>query len=157
CILDTGPTMLGLESTIVDVSRGEPVLLRPGAISRDAIEAVLGRALAVVSDRGAQPRAPGMLTSHYAPKARLRRNATEVSSGEALMAFGPTLPRSAQGAVVTGNLSPTGDLTEAARNFFATLRALDKQAQTIAVMPIPDTGLGEAINDRLRRAAAPRT
>jgi L-threonylcarbamoyladenylate synthase len=156
CILDAGPTDLGLESTIVDVSRAVPLLLRPGAVTRERIEAVLGRALALAAHDESRPRAPGMLTSHYAPLAKLRLNATEVFPGEALLAFGERLPPGARDAVAVQNLSPSGDLTEAGRNFFSALRALDGKAATLAVMPIPDSGLGEAINDRLSRAAAPR-
>ncbi len=107
-------------------------------------------------DAGA-PVAPGMLMSHYAPAALLRLDAREVRPGEALLAFGPELPAGAAQAVATVNLSPSGNLTEAAANFFAGLRDLDRQARAIAVAPIPHEGLGEAINDRLRRAAAPRS
>jgi L-threonylcarbamoyladenylate synthase len=97
-----------------------------------------------------------MLASHYAPDAKVRLNATSVEEGEALMAFGPDLPEGADKAALVINLSETGNLAEAAAHFFAALRELDRKAYTIAVMPIPDDGLGEAINDRLRRAAAPR-
>jgi L-threonylcarbamoyladenylate synthase len=156
CILDAGPTELGLESTILDASGGVPVLLRPGAISREQIEDVLGRPVALVAGDASRPLAPGMLASHYAPKARLRLDAEAVLPGEALLAFGETRPRGAEWAVATRNLSPSGDLTEAAKNFFAALRSLDEKAVAIAVVPIPNSGLGEAINDRLRRAASPR-
>ena len=154
-ILDAGPAALGLESTIVGLAGETPTLLRPGAIARDRIEAVLGRALADAAGDDAAPQAPGMLRSHYAPSARVRLSATDIRPGEALLAFG-RLPASARNAVAIVNLSETGDLVEAAANLFAALRALDGKAKTIAVMPIPETGLGEAINDRLRRAAAPR-
>jgi L-threonylcarbamoyladenylate synthase len=97
-----------------------------------------------------------MLATHYAPAATLRLNATSVEPGEALLAFGPTLPEGADKAAATINLSETGNLGEAAAKFFSALRDLDKQAKAIAVMPIPEEGLGEAINDRLRRAAGPR-
>jgi L-threonylcarbamoyladenylate synthase len=97
-----------------------------------------------------------MLASHYAPAAAVRLNAAEVQPGEALLAFGPVLPEGAGKAAAVVNLSETGNLAEAAARFFSALRDLDKEARTIAVMPIPDQGLGEAINDRLRRAAAPR-
>ena len=130
------------------------MLLRPGAVGRVEIEAVLGRPLVLAAGDGSRPRAPGMLTSHYAPKARLRLDAVAVFPGEALLAFGDTLPEGAACAAAVRNLSPPGDLAEAAKNFFAALRWLDGQAASIAVMPIPDRGLGEAINDRLRRAAA---
>jgi L-threonylcarbamoyladenylate synthase len=152
-ILDAGPAPIGLESTIVDVGR-EPTLLRQGAIPRTEIEAVIGRALRA-SGRG-KPQAPGMLASHYAPRVALRVDAREVRPGESLLAFGAPLPPGAERAVAVVNLSAGGNLTEAAARFFATLRALDEVGAPIAAMPIPDKGLGEAINDRLRRAAAPR-
>jgi L-threonylcarbamoyladenylate synthase len=156
-VLDAGPTPIGVESTIVGLESGEAALLRPGAIARADVEKVLGRPLAApVVDAGA-PVAPGMLMSHYAPAAMLRMNAREVRPGEALLAFGPALPAGADKAVATVNLSPSGDMTEAAANFFAGLRNLDRRAEAIAVAPIPEVGLGEAINDRLRRAAAPRS
>ena len=155
-VLDAGPTPIGVESTVVGFAGDEATLLRPGGIPRADVERVLGRRLlAPVVDPGA-PLAPGMLPSHYAPAARLRLAATEVGPGEALLAFGPTLPIGAENAVETVNLSPSGDVGEAATRFFAALRRLDRAAETIAVAPIPDEGLGEAINDRLRRAAAPR-
>ncbi len=134
----------------------EPVLLRPGGVSREAIEAALGRPLGVPHADPLHPQAPGMLASHYAPAAQLRLDAMEVKPGEALLAFGPTLPPGASHAVAIRNLSMARDLAEAAANLFAALRDLDGQAPTIAVMPIPPEGLGEAINDRLQRAAAPR-
>ncbi len=153
CILDAGPTPLGIESTVLDATVDPPVLLRPGAVMGAEIEAVVGAPLAVGG--GAKtPTSPGQLASHYAPRAALRLEAREVASGEALLAFGPDVP---PGARITENLSPTGDLREAAANLFGALRRLDASgAPTIAVMPIPEEGLGEAINDRLRRAAAPR-
>lgn len=153
-ILDGGPTAHGLESTIID-ARGEvPVLLRLGAIAVETIELVLGDRVVRGDLEPEQPRAPGQLASHYAPAAKVRLDAKDVRPGEALLAFGPNVPAAA-GPVI--NLSPSGDLTEAAANLFAALRALDASgAHAIAVMPIPETGLGEAINDRLRRAAAPR-
>jgi L-threonylcarbamoyladenylate synthase len=127
-------------------------LLRPGGVGRDALERVLGGALAEAPQENA-PRAPGMLGSHYAPKARLRLNADGAREGEALLAFGPGAPAAA-GAL---NLSERGDLVEAAANLFSHLRALDASgAKAIAVMKIPHDGLGEAINDRLARAAAPK-
>ena len=150
-ILDGGTTPLGLESTIVGLNRGKPLLLRPGAIAREAIEAIIG----VLSEPvNSKVQSPGQLESHYAPHAKLRLNAANAKSGEALLAFGPKAPRT---SAVALNLSKTGDLNEAAANLFAMLRALDKiGAGRIAVMPIPSNGIGEAINDRLRRAAAPR-
>jgi len=153
-ILDGGPTAHGLESTVLDARGDTPVLLRPGAVTAETIEAVLGTPLVRKPQDSAQPSAPGQLKSHYAPRARVRLDATEVKRGEALLAFGPDVPQTTGPAI---NLSPTGDLMEAAANLFAALRALDKSgADTIAAMPIPEQGLGEAINDRLRRAAAPR-
>lgn len=146
-ILDGGPAKHGLESTVIGFEDGRPVLLRPGAIAREAIEAVVG-VLGAPASMGIS--SPGQAASHYAPKARLRLDANEVHPDEVLLGFGPT--RNA-----TCNLSPDGDLKEAAANLFAMLRALDALSpDVIAVMPIPDRGLGEAINDRLRRAAAPR-
>jgi len=152
-ILDGGHTTVGLESTVVDLSGPEPLLLRPGAIPREEIEDVLGKKLgeAAISN---QPSSPGQLASHYAPRARLRLEATSIEPGEALLAFGNTA-LSTDGPMV--NLSPEGDLREAAMRLFSALRELDTSGcESIAVMPIPDDGLGEAINDRLRRAAAPR-
>ena len=155
-ILDAGPTPVGLESTIIGLAGTAPVLLRAGGLARGEIEAVLGRRLLTAAPAGDAPAAPGMLASHYAPAASVRLNAIDVRDGEGLLAFGPDLPEGARHAVATINLSPSGDLAEAAANFFAGLRSLDAQARTIAVAPIPEEGLGEAINDRLRRAAAPR-
>jgi L-threonylcarbamoyladenylate synthase len=153
-IVDGGPTSVGVESTIV-ACLGVPTLLRPGGLPRAEVERALGRALAEdSSSSGEAPLAPGMLASHYAPKTRLRLNAIEVRPGEALLAFGPNAPK---GATRMLNLSPSADLVEAAATLFSHLRRLDAAgATTIAVMPIPTEGLGEAINDRLARAAAPR-
>jgi len=153
-ILDGGATDVGIESTIVSCLE-MPALLRPGGLPRAEIERVLGLALLEpaqpMSDEA--PLAPGMLASHYAPKTPLRLNARDVKPGEALLAFGAH----ALVAANTLNLSPAGDLVEAAANLFSHLRALDAAgALAIAVMPIPNEGLGEAINDRLARAAAPR-
>ena len=150
-ILDDGPCAIGLESTVVDVSGHEPTLLRAGGVTREAIEAVLGVRLALQTDNADRPSSPGQLASHYAPRAIVRLNATGAEPGEALLAFGPTVPAHNGPSI---NLSPSGDLVEAATNLFAALRRLDtSRATTIAVMPIPEGGLGEAINDRLRRAA----
>ncbi len=150
-VIDGGPCAVGVESTIV-ACLDEPTLLRPGGLAREAIEHVLGRPLAVALVADDAPLAPGMLSSHYAPKARLRLDADTAGPGEALLAFGP-----APAAGNTLNLSPRGDLIEAAANLFAHLRALDASgAQRIAVMKVPHEGLGEAINDRLKRAAAPK-
>jgi L-threonylcarbamoyladenylate synthase len=153
-ILDGGPCERGLESTIVDATGGRLVLLRPGAIAAEAIDAVTGVPIERRALDPDAPSAPGQLASHYAPNARIRLNAGCVLPGEALLAFGPE-PLPSAGPVI--NLSPTGDLTEAAQNLFAALRALDATgAAVIAVMPIPAHGLGDAIADRLARAAAPR-
>lgn len=154
-ILDGGPCPLGLESTVLDLCPAEARLLRPGAVTREAIEAVIGP-VAALSSRGGDggaPRSPGQLRRHYAPGRPLRLEAREVRADEALLAFGPEVPA---GAAETLNLSPDGDLTEAAANLFAHLHRLDRpEVAAIAVMPIPEQGLGVAINDRLRRAAAP--
>lgn len=165
-IIDDGASPLGVESTVLSCSAGEVALLRPGAIPRAAVEQILGRAVAVAmaavdaagSHGGQRPIAPGMLTSHYAPRATVRVNALTVTPGEALLAFGPALPPGAGEARKVLNLSSHGDLVEAAANLFNHLRVLDGAGTpSIAVMPVPDEGLGEAINDRLRHAAAPRT
>ena len=153
-ILDGGPCEVGLESTVLDLTTSTATLLRPGGATREAIEAVIGPvALSNAIPSGdAARKSPGQLDSHYAPARPVRLNATSVAADEGLLAFGPRLP---VGARQTLNLSPDGDLTEAAANLFAHLRALDQPANArIAVMPIPQTGLGLAINDRLRRAAA---
>jgi L-threonylcarbamoyladenylate synthase len=149
-ILDGGRCPLGIESTVVSVVGGEPGLLRPGALPREAIELVLGVPLATAkaNHRGASP---GQLATHYAPHAKLRLGATSVRPDEALLAFGRDVPG---GARLTINLSLNGNVEEAAAKLFAALRELDQAgARTIAVMPIPAQGLGEAINDRLQRAA----
>jgi L-threonylcarbamoyladenylate synthase len=156
-ILDAGPTPIGIESTIVGFAGGRPVLLRAGGIGRTEIEAALGGRITAPSSDPSAPLAPGMLASHYAPAAALRLNVKEVRAGEGLIAFGRNLPDDADQAAAVRNLSPGGDLAEAAANFFAALRDLDRVAGTIAVVPIPEEGLGEAINDRLGRAAAPRS
>jgi len=153
-VLDAGGSVMGIESTIVDVSGERPLLLRPGAITREAIEAVLGEPLA--APRSGTVTAPGMMASHYAPAVPLRLDATSLEPGESLLAFGPALPPGAGGAPAMVNLSPSGVLREAASNLFAALRTLESVGAPIAAMPIPATGLGEAITDRLRRAAAPR-
>ncbi len=142
CILDGGAAPLGIESTVIGFDGGKPVLLRPGAITRAEIEAVagpLGMASGAIQS-------PGQLASHYAPRARLRLNVLDVEKDEALLGFGAV-----SGAAL--NLSPGRDLKEAAANLFAMLRELDARTARIAVSPIPATGLGEAINDRLARAA----
>ena len=151
-VLDGGPCRIGLESTVLDLAAGPPALLRPGGVTREAIEAVTGPLADADDGHGAAARrSPGQLESHYAPARAMRLDARNVAADDALLAFGPDVP---PGAKVTLNLSPAGDLAEAAANLFAMLRALDQPSVTcIAVMPIPDTGLGLAINDRLRRAA----
>jgi L-threonylcarbamoyladenylate synthase len=158
-IVDGGSTPVGVESTIV-ACLGEPILLRPGGVPRADLERVLKRPLAEPAPGIAPddaPLAPGMLASHYAPRTPLRLDARSVAVGEALLAFGPNLAEGSEGAATVLNLSPRGDLIEAAANLFSHLRALDAAgAKSIAVMPIPHDGLGEAINDRLARAAAPR-
>ena len=153
-ILDGGPSLVGLESTVLDLTTDTPTLLRPGGATREAIEAVIGSiALSDALPTGNVARkSPGQLKSHYAPGRPVRLNATSVGPEEGLLAFGPNPPA---GAMLTSNLSPSGDLGEAAANLFAQLRALDRPGiGRIAVMPIPESGLGLAINDRLRRAAA---
>ena len=153
-ILDAGPSGYGLESTIV-ACLGAPALLRPGAIAREAIEAVLGSPLGSPVVNGGAPNAPGQLASHYAPRAHLRLEAVDVGIGEAALDFAGAL--AGGGSLARLDLSPSGDLVEAASNLFAHLRALDASgARTIAAAPVPHRDLGVAINDRLRRAAAPR-
>jgi L-threonylcarbamoyladenylate synthase len=157
-IIDGGPTVVGIESTIV-ACLDEPLLLRSGGVPRAEIERVLGRSLALrpAAEEAEAPLAPGQLASHYAPMTPLRLDAREVNADEALLAFGPALPAGPARATHMLNLSRGGDLIEAAANLFSHLRALDAAgASAIAVMPVPHEGLGEAINDRLQRAAAPR-
>jgi L-threonylcarbamoyladenylate synthase len=159
-IVDGGAVPVGVESTIVGCFEA-PMLLRPGGLPRGEIERVLGRKLArppndPVSSTS-QPLAPGMLASHYAPRTPVRLNAISVEPGEALLAFGDDVVAGVDATTVTMNLSARGDLNEAAAHLFGYLRALDSQgARTIAVMPIPHEGFGEAINDRLGRAAMGR-
>ena len=151
-VLDGGPCEAGVESTIIRIEGDRLVQLRAGAVAREDIAAALGRPVELAAE-GAQVAAPGMLLSHYAPQAGIRLDAVP-RPGEAYLSFG-------EAAAFEGpsrNLSPSGDLREAARNLFSMLHELDRSgAATIAVAPIPEKGLGEAINDRLRRAAAPRT
>jgi L-threonylcarbamoyladenylate synthase len=149
-VIDGGATPHGLESTVIGFQDDAPMLLRAGAVPRDEIEKVVGPLCAPL-DTATQ--SPGQLASHYAPHASVRLNAASVDSGEALLAFGPNVP---VGARVTANLSPSSDLKEAAANLFAMLHMLDESGLPIAVMPVPEEGLGEAINDRLLRAAASR-
>lgn len=166
-IIDGGAAPMGVESTVLACSSGgEVALLRPGAIPRAAVERVLGRPVVMSMTAGdaaglqgtPRPPAPGMLASHYAPRAMVRLNAVTVAPDEALLAFGADVPPDAGRARVVLNLSSRGDLVEAAANLFGHLRLLDSAGvASIAVMPMPDEGLGEAINDRLRHAAAPRS
>ncbi len=160
-IIDGGAVAVGVESTIVGCFE-TPMLLRPGGLPREAIERVLGRALTGVPEHAGTetdaPLAPGMLASHYAPRTPVRLNAEQVGADEALLAFGPGIVAGSDGAKAVMNLSARGDLNEAAANLFGYLRTLDTRgAHAIAVMPVPHHGLGEAINDRLRRAAIGRT
>ncbi|HSU05017.1 MAG TPA: L-threonylcarbamoyladenylate synthase [Acetobacteraceae bacterium] len=154
-VLDCGVCTVGVESTVLDLTGERPSLLRPGGATLDTIQAVAGPVLC--GGGSGEVRSPGMLMSHYAPLVPLRLNAQEVSPDEALLAFGTPV----QGAAALFNLSARRDLTEAAARLFSGLRHLDAAAQArglarIAAMPVPETGLGMAINDRLRRAAAPR-
>jgi len=148
-ILDGGACAVGLESTVIDLCSDRPALLRHGAITLEQLEDALG----TVDDAtrptdGQAPRSPGQIARHYAPSIPVRVNADTAAPDEILLGFGPSCPAAAE------NLSRAGDLTEAAANLFAALRALDRpEYRAIAVMPIPETGLGRAINDRLRRAA----
>lgn len=149
-ILDGGSCRVGVESTVLDLSRDTPRLLRHGGITAEQIAAVLGQAVAPPPDQSTTLLAPGMMLSHYAPRAQVRLNASTAEADEVLLGFGPT-------AGADLNLSPSGDVVEAAANLFAMLHQLDADGvATIAVAPIPEQGLGLAINDRLRRAAAPR-
>jgi L-threonylcarbamoyladenylate synthase len=159
-IVDGGPVSVGVESTIVGCFE-TPMLLRPGGLPREDIERVLSEKLSRPPEEAAadesHPLAPGMLASHYAPCKAVRLNARDVKADEALLAFGPRMVSGADKTHVM-NLSEAGDLVEAAANLFGYLRELDAGgSRAIAVMTIPDEGLGEAINDRLRRAAVPRS
>lgn len=148
-VLDGGPCRIGLESTVIDPADGRPALLRQGGIAQEEIEVALGMKISVAGTEDGAPRSPGMLTGHYAPSLPVRPDAAAALPGEAMLGFGPGC------GVVSRNLSETGDLIEAAANLFAFMHDLDRPEFTgIAVAPIPDEGLGRAINDRLRRAAA---
>lgn len=152
-VIDGGPCRVGIESTIVRVEADRVAILRPGAIIAEALEKAAGVPVSLESSDTEMPSAPGQLESHYAPGLPVHLNASTVSARDALLAFGAPII----GAAKTANLSPACDLSEAAANLFAMLRDLDDpQFDAIAVMPVPETGLGIAINDRLRRAAAPR-
>jgi len=147
-ILDGGACSVGLESTVIGFEGDQPLLLRKGGLARQDIEAIIGPLR--LPDAASPKASPGMLKSHYAPHAKLRLNATHAEAGETLLGFGKT-----KGAML--NLSTSSNMQEAAANLFAYLRELDASGTSrIAVAPIPDEGLGEAINDRLKRAAAPR-
>lgn len=156
-ILDGGPCRIGVESTIIQIDGTDAILLRPGGLARADIERVVGAPLKL-PQAGAAPAAPGMLKSHYAPGVALRLNRRKAEPGEAFLGFGSTDDFN---AVISANLSQSGDVREAAANLFTCLRSLDMACakagvETLAVAPVPDEGLGEAINDRLQRAAAPR-
>ena len=160
-VIDSGPCPIGVESTVLDLTGPHPVLLRPGGVTAEAIEALVGPIGRPIPPQVAEAarglRSPGLLVSHYAPSLPVRLEANSVAAEEALLAFGPPLP----GAGCVFNLSESQDLTEAAARLFTGLRWLDRQGQDlglkrIAVMPVPGSGLGLAINDRLQRAAAPR-
>ena len=160
-VVDGGPCPVGVESTVLDLSAANPFLLRPGGLTAEAIEALIGpigRAITPAeAEQSRSLRSPGLLVSHYAPGLTVRLNATDIADDEALLAFGPPLP----GAGVAFELSRAADPVEAASRLFEGLRWLDREGarlglRGIAVMPVPDAGLGAAINDRLQRAAAPR-
>lgn len=163
-ILAAGPCAVGLESTVLDLSGPDPLVLRPGVITADDIAAVLGRPVAYdLGDKGDAVKSPGQLLKHYAPNIPVRLNAVDVAPGEALLGFGSLKFMGVRGggfardlpAASLRNLSDTGDLYEAAANLFRMLRDLDRPDHSaIAVMNIPDSGIGLAINDRLKRAAA---
>lgn len=153
-VLDGGACIVGVESTVLDLTSDAPLLLRHGGVPKEALEAILGVSIATLQEKAATLKSPGMLESHYAPSLPVRLNVTKPFATEALLSFGSNVPKGAKKVV---SLSDSGDDKEAAAKLFAALRALDSQEFTaIAVMPIPETGLGSAINDRLRRAAADR-
>lgn len=153
-VLDGGPCRVGVESTVLDLAGPEPRLLRPGGVPLEALEAQLGPVTLALAPDDERPVAPGQLSSHYAPRRPVRPNARQPHRGEAFLAFGKAPTAKAAAKL---NLSPSGNLAEAAANLFAMLHALDRPEFTaIAVAPIPQRGLGRAINDRLKRAAAPR-
>jgi len=160
-VLDCGPCPVGVESTVLDLTGTRPFLLRPGGATVEAIEAVVGPVARGIPHATAEAarslRSPGLLVSHYAPRLPVRLGATTTAADEALLAFGPPLT----GAGATFDLSPTGDLTEAAARLFEGLRWLDAEGvrlglKRIAAMRVPESGLGLAVADRLQRAAAPR-
>lgn len=147
-VLEGGACAVGVESTILGFEGATPVLLREGGLSREALEAALGQPIAAHVPKTLT--APGQMLSHYAPRAALRLNVRAPAPGEVWIGFGPDC------AAAPLSLSPSGDLDEAAARLFAVLHAADQMERPIAVAPVPETGLGAAINDRLRRAAAPR-
>ncbi len=159
-VLDSGPCAVGVESSVLDLTGPRPFLLRPGGVSRETLEAAVGPVglgITPAAEQSGGLRSPGLLVSHYAPSLPVRLDAAKVAGDEALLAFGPPLP----GAGAVFQLSAARDTTEAAANLFSALRALDAQGTAlglrgIAAMPVPNEGLGLAINDRLQRAAAPR-
>lgn len=155
-ILDGGQCTVGLESTVIDLCGERPAILRHGAVTREQLEEQIGTiADASIPEPGAAPRSPGQIARHYAPAIPIRINATDPRPDEAFIAFGET-PTGNTSAI--RNLSPSGDLIEAAARLFTTLRELDRpEFAGIAVAPVPETGIGRAINDRLRRAAAAHT
>ena len=159
-VIDAGPCEVGIESTIIGLTDEYVTLLRPGGLAREAIESVLQtkvRRPPALDSQPEAPTAPGMLTSHYAPNAQMRLHARAVASDEALLSFGGEPIEGRGSALAETNLSPSGNLVEAAARLFQAMRTLDSSgAKTIRVQDIPNTGLGEAINDRLKRAAAPR-
>lgn len=155
-VLDGGPCRIGVESTVLDLTRTPAAILRPGGVTAETISAAIGELADPVPspDQPAAPRSPGQLKSHYAPTLKLRLDPTEAQPGEALLSFGP---HALEGFAAEINLSERGDLLEAATRLFASLRELDRpEFSGIAAMTVPERGLGLAINDRLRRAAAPR-
>ncbi len=156
-ILDDGPCPVGVESSVVACLGGRPRLLRPGGIATEALAAIIGQPLLPSEEAGERPLGPGLLASHYAPRARVRLDARRIEPGEAALLLGSDDPPGLDAARAVENLSAAGDPAEAAARLFGALRRLDASgAAVIAVVPIPQAGLGEAINDRLARAAAPR-
>lgn len=159
-VIDAGPCEVGIESTIIGLTDEHVTLLRPGGLAREEIESVLQTKVRTPASNNQPeaPAAPGMLTSHYAPNAQMRLHARAVAPNEALLSFGVDPIEGRDEALAEANLSPSGDLVEAAAQLFQAMRTLDSSgAKTIQVQDIPNTGLGEAINDRLKRAAAPRS
>ena len=150
-IIDDGPCSVGLESTVLDCSGPKPNVLRVGGTTIEQIEAAIG-SVNINTHSTDTPSAPGMLRSHYAPRAKLRLDVSDVQDHESLLSFGQ---HKIKNITREKNLSPSADLEEAAANLFSMIRMLDQSSNHVAVMPIPDSGIGRAINDRLRRAAAP--